>query len=120
MSKIQCTIFVLILFAIACKTNKQNQILSINEMKMVTADIIRVDEYVLNIENKDSANLLKNKLQYHYEMVYKIHNTNKEQFINSYKFYEKKPELLKALFDSVSVTMQRKTKTYGGAATPKI
>ena len=86
----------------ACKTKQDNtKVLPINSMKLVLWDILKADEWYIQTTIRVTLHLRINENFLYYEEVYKVHHINKEQFYNSYKFYETHPDKFKILIDSV-------------------
>lgn len=86
----------------ACKTKQDNkQILPINSMKLVLWDMLKADEWYNQTTIRDTLHLRVNEKFLYYEEVYKVHHINKDQFYNSYKYYETHPDKFKILIDSV-------------------
>lgn len=101
-------IIVLVVILAACGRNKDKEVLGREEMKLVMWDLLRADE-VASIENgKDTVrtNLLQHAVE-HYQQVFAIHHISKEQFYNSYKYYQEHPEEHKTLMDSLAAFGER-------------
>lgn len=89
-------------FLFACKTKQDNKkILPINSMKLVLWDMLKADEWYNQTTIKDTLHVRLKENFLYYEEVYKVHQINKDQFYNSYKFYETHPDQFKVLIDSV-------------------
>lgn len=72
-----------------------------DQMTKVMWDLIRADEYVYNFIMKDSARDKKQESIKLYEQVFRIHHTSKEEFEKSLYFYQRRPDLLKPVMDSL-------------------
>lgn len=86
----------------SCSSKSSSNILPENKMKQIVFDMIRVDEYVSSYLVKDSSiNLQKERLNL-YNKVFALHNTSKDQFYNSFKYYQQHPDQQKVMFDSLA------------------
>ena len=76
-------------------------------MKLVMWDLIKAGEWHIQIIARDSA--LRNKKEdiRLYEQVFAIHGITKDQFYNSYKYYEAHPVQFKVLIDSLDAFSNR-------------
>ena len=70
-------------------------------MTLVMWDLIKADEYVYNYAAKDSSVDKKQESVKLYEQVFRIHGTSREEFEKSLAFYQNRPDLLKAVIDSL-------------------
>ena len=75
--------------------------IAIDKMKLVMWDLMKAGEWHTFIIVKDST--LKNKKEdiRLFEQVFALHSITKDQFYNSYKYYEAHPVEFKILIDSV-------------------
>ncbi|MFP5040938.1 DUF4296 domain-containing protein [Parasediminibacterium sp. JCM 36343] len=96
---INCTLL-LLLFGIACG-NKNNTVLQIPDMKFVMWDMVMADNLFGQMAIKDSLARPQKKNIALYQKVFEHNNTTREQFYNSYKYYQMHPLEMKILFDSV-------------------
>ena len=76
-------------------------------MYAATKDMMQVDEYINNYLMADSTVDIKQKRSTLYAQVFLLHHTNKQQFYKSYDHYRQHPDLLKTLFDSLSVSLKK-------------
>jgi hypothetical protein len=90
-------IFFVIFFS--CKTKVK--VLPINKMKVVMWDITSADEWMKISNSKDSTQLLKKQNISLYNKIFALHQTTKEEFYNSYNYYQNNPNEMKALLDSL-------------------
>jgi Domain of unknown function (DUF4296) len=111
------SIFFLIAIAACSSGRVPKDFLEPIQMESIVYDLIRVDEFVNNFVSKDSTIDLKKKRTVLYEQVFKVHNTTRKQFYESYKYYQQHPDIQKALFDSVYEGLNRK-KTVAGRVKP--
>ena len=100
--------FIMILFA-ACsnRTSVPGDIIPIDSMTVIMKDIIIANEYSQVNIPKDSTK--KDKILANQQLldgVFKIHHVTRESFQTSYRFYESRPDMNKAIFDSLSAREQ--------------
>lgn len=98
-------IFLLLFITPGCK-NKDSipgTVLPPKKMQAVLWDMMRADQFLNDyVINKDtSLKKIPESLKY-YQQIFAIHKINKEQFQQSFSFYQTHPVLLKALMDSIS------------------
>lgn len=95
----------LIILLIACsgKNNIPKNVLPQKKMVSVLWDMFRADEflsvYVLPVDT--SLNKKSETIRY-YEEVFKLNQTNKNEFQKSFSFYEEHPKLMKELLDTLN------------------
>ena len=92
-------VLLLCLLFLACK--HKPQVLPINKMKMVMWDMVSVDEWMKITASKDSTQLLKKQNISLYNKVFATHQITKEDFYNSYNYYQNHPNDMKILMDSL-------------------
>ena len=80
-------------------------------MRKIMWDLIRADAYVTNFIMKDSAKNQKEESVALYEKIFDIHSTTKEAFQKSLTFYQGRPDLFKAISDSLR-SDERKAQEY--------
>jgi Domain of unknown function (DUF4296) len=108
-------IFLLSLFA-ACsnRTDIPKEIIPPDSMQRILKDVIMAGEYGNQYISNDS--LIKDKIKANQELmdgIFKIHRITREEFTNSLKFYESRPDLNKRIFDSLTADAnRRKTELY--------
>ena len=86
---------------VACSSGPvPNDIIQPEKMKTIVFDLTKADNYVNNYVLKDSS--LKSKDQHikMYEQVFLLHNITKNEFYKSLNYYQRHPDINKALFDS--------------------
>ena len=88
-----------------------NDVLKQNEMRKIMWDLIRADAYVTNFIMKDSTKNQKEESVALYEKIFDIHSTTKEAFQKSLTFYQGRPDLFKAISDSLR-SDERKAQEY--------
>ena len=115
-------LFTFILF-VACsnRTGVPKDIIPPDSMSRIMKDVILADEYSTAYLAKDS--LQKDKVSANQKIldgIFKIHRISREEFQNSLKFYESRPDLNKRIFDSLSAYANRhKTDLYLPKQNPK-
>ena len=94
---------ILIILTIGCIQDKKipKDILSQNEMRKIMWDLMRADAYVSTFIMKDSTKNQKAESAILYEKIFDIHSTTRENFKKSLAFYESRPDLFKAISDSL-------------------
>ena len=109
-------IAVIVLIAIvSCKKkSSENDILKMNDMKTVMWDMINADEWFNQIPIKDSLQRTRQTNIRFYEQIFASHKITKKQFYSSYQFYEKQPDKMKILLDSVNAYGDRIKNSYKG------
>jgi len=76
-------------------------VLSISEMKPVMWDMLNADNWNFQVSVLDTTSKNKKNNIILYNKIFKQYDITREQFYNSYKYYELHPELMKTLVDSV-------------------
>ena len=75
-----------------------------DKMEKVLWDMIQADRFSVQFLAKDSAKInVKEETFKLYEQIFRIHQTNREEFTKSFKYYMDRPELNQALYDSMNV-----------------
>ena len=89
-------------------TKVPKEILSKRKMEVVLWDIIQAERFSALFLQKDTAsqNAQLKKFQL-YDRVFTIHKVSKDDFVNSYKYYLSRPDMAKAIFDSISAKAER-------------
>lgn len=112
-----------VLFAISCvdRTGIPNDIIPMESMQKIMADIILANNYSSDYLLKDSTK--KDKVLANQDLmaiVFKIHHTTASDFKKSLNFYESRPDLSKKIFDSLEAynTRHRKDDYKPGAVHP--
>lgn len=78
-----------------------------NEMRTIMWDLMRADAYVTDFIMKDSTRDKKKESSKLYEKIFEIHATTQETFKKSLAFYQSRPDLFKAISDSLKVDEKR-------------
>ena len=93
----------LIVLTFGCIQDKKipKDVLPQNEMRKVMWDLMRADAYVSTFIMKDSTKNQKTESVILYEKIFDIHSTTQETFKKSLLFYQNRPDLFKAISDSL-------------------
>ena len=81
--------------------NSHTAILSITEMKPIIWDMLNADNWYLQTSLIDTSFRNKKANIVYYNKIFQQYDITKDQFYNSYSFYELHPEKMKILLDSV-------------------
>ena len=92
----------IILIGCSCKSKNNKDILVIDSMKLVMWDMLNAGEWGNVLIAKDSSFLKNHSDIKLYEQVFLIHHITKNQFYNSYRYYESHPDKMKVLMDSIT------------------
>jgi hypothetical protein len=100
------TQFLLFLMAIggllaACRGNSNEQLLDINEMKVIVWDMLKADELYTVQQAKDSTLRIQKKNLVYYEKIFAYHKISRSSFYKSFEYYEAHPPQMKELLDSL-------------------
>ena len=111
----------LIILNFGCIQDKKipKDILPQNEMRKIMWDLIRADAYVSAFVMKDSTKDQKTESAILYEKIFDIHSTTRETFKKSLAFYESRPDLFKAISDSLR-TDERNAQQYQNETKPEL
>ena len=95
----------LIILNFGCIQDKKipKDVLPQNEMRKIMWDMIRADAYVSAFIMKDSTRDQKTESAILYEKIFDIYSTTRETFKKSLAFYESRPDLFKAISDSLRI-----------------
>lgn len=90
------------------KDSIPKRVLAPAKMENVLWDMIQAERYSTTFLKRDSTK--DNKLETFklYDEVFQIHKITREQFVESYKFYLSRPDIMKTLLDSLSTMASRK------------
>ncbi len=104
---IACILSVFILTA--CSSSPvPNEIIPPVKMQEIVLDLIKADEFINSFAVKDSTVNIKTRRITLYEQVFLVHQTSKDEFYKSYKYYQQHPDKNKILFDSLYAVANRK------------
>lgn len=93
------------LFA-ACNKGPKD-IIPKKEMSDLMAELAIAEEYARSKVNKDSSLNEKDETIKLYTQVLELHKTSRKEFLKSFDYYLSKPEIARAMFDSLSVQVRR-------------
>ena len=85
----------------ACKGNSKEQLLDINQMKVIVWDMLKADELYTVQQVKDSTFRLQKKNLEYYEKIFAYHKINRATFYNAFAYYEAHPLQMRELLDSI-------------------
>ena len=93
----------LVALAASCSSKQEipKDVLKQPQMQAVLWDMLRADEFVTNYVKNDSLHKMKDESIRLYEDIFRLHKTNRKQFVRSIMFYNGHPELLKPVLDSL-------------------
>lgn len=107
MKIVACVLSVFIL--IACSSSPVPKgIIPPAEIQEIVFDLIKADEFMNRFAVKDSTVNIKTHRITLYEQVFAVHQTSKDEFYKSYKYYQQHPDKNKILFDSLYAAANRK------------
>jgi len=113
--------FLFLLFC-ACsgKDNLPAGVLGKDKMEMVMWDMIQADQYYREYLLSDSLKKDVKKARYDlYEKVFAMHKVTRPTFDKSFEYYSTHPQLMREIFDSLSIKGNRKLQDfYKPAITP--
>jgi hypothetical protein len=102
----------LILGFTSCSDKKKvpSDVLGREEMESVMWDMIQADRYATTYFHSDSIKRrdIKTETLKLYDQVFQIHDISQEEFVKSYKFYLSRPDISKAMFDSIYTKANRR------------
>ena len=112
-------ILVILLFG-CIKDNKiPKDVIPQNQMRKIMWDLMRADAYVSDFVMKDSTCDKKAESASLYEKIFDIHSTTRETFKKSLAFYQSRPDLFKAISDSLRID-EKKSQQYPEEKKPQI
>lgn len=89
-------------FVLSCSGNSvPKDVFPPQKMTSVLYDIVLADEWVDFTRMHDSTYMKFSKRAAVYDSVFQLHKINKEQYKKSMAYYQSRPDLLKAILDSV-------------------
>lgn len=98
------------LYFFSCSSDTvPDNVLPPEKMEAVLWDVIMADEVADYYVQKDSSLKALDKHVELYQKLFGIHKITREQFKNSLQYYEKRPDLLKPIFDSLQKKSERQT-----------
>lgn len=92
----------LVLFLLSCSGNKvPDNVLPPAKMQAVLYDLLLAGETANYYLQTDTASKAMEQHVQLYKEVFQIHQTSKQEFEKSLRFYESRPDLLKTMLDSM-------------------
>jgi len=85
----------------ACNGNGKEQLLNINQMKVIVWDMLKADELYTIQQAKDSTLRIQKKNLVYYEKIFAYHKISQSTFYKSFTYYEAHPLEMKELLDSI-------------------
>jgi hypothetical protein len=82
-------------------------IISIEKMHLVLWDVIKADEYIMYRSNKDSSLHKEKETVKLYKRILDTYKITEEDFRKSMNYYQKNPDLLKIILDSIQKKADR-------------
>lgn len=115
---------VLLAFIMAsCKSGPEKGILLDKaKMQAVLWDMLQAEAFTQNFIRKDSSKNEVLEVAVLQKKILELHKVSREDFIASYDYYSARPEVMKAILDSVSAKAERDRskimmQRYGGVKT---
>jgi Domain of unknown function (DUF4296) len=111
MRRVLLNALTLLVYCFAACSNKNNLpdgVLPPAKMQLVLLDIMEAD--ALNNERaiKDTSLRVPAEDAAYYQTIFQLHKITREDFAKSYRFYLKRPDLLKPITDSLNSVVTRK------------
>ena len=93
----------LLITLFSCKNDSKipKDVLGEKKMRAVMWDMMRADEWVAYEQSKDSAINRKKRSTELYENIFQINGITAAQFKKNFHYYQRRPDLLKPLLDSL-------------------
>lgn len=96
-------------FSCTNNTKVPSNIIPKAEMEKIMWDMLQADRFVNDFLPKRGDTTYDDTAVFKvYQNVFKVHNITRDEFLKSYKFYLGRPDILKTMFDSISVQAQRR------------
>jgi hypothetical protein len=96
-----------VLCACSNKDDAPSGILPREKMESVLWDIIQAERYTSTYMAMDTSKNIKLENFKLYDQIFQIHGINKDEFIESYRFYLSRPDIARVLFDSITARSNR-------------
>lgn len=100
--------FFFIIFLFSCHTDRPKNLLSPADMQSVYYDLIQADHMSQEMVRIDSSKKILLENQKYIGQVLAIHKITKDQLNINLKYYQKHPDLLANIFDSIQIQDSRK------------
>ena len=91
-----------LLFSCSGKNKIPNDVLPKPKMEALLWDMLCADQFVENFVLKNDSTLNKKTESFEaYEKIFKMHETNEDEFLKSLTFYRAHPDLFLAILDTI-------------------
>ena len=107
MTRIVFLLFICFLVACSDKVEVPKGILPPQQMQKVMWEMVKADEWVNHQSTSDSAFKRYAKSAALYQTIFKNQHTTDSQFKTSFRYYEKHPDLMKIVLDSLQAESTR-------------
>src|SRR5437879_1949166 len=107
----------IVLYSCSGKTPFPRGVMKPPQMQEVLWDMLSADALASELVKKDTSLKLKAKNIELYKQVFRAHNITRSDFELSYSFYQKHPEIMRVLMDSMNAQRDKKSIQY--KPTPK-
>ncbi len=96
-----------LLFVLACNSSREGKdIIAREKMGNLLTDLVVAEEYAKSKVAKDSSLSVQQETLKLYAQVLELHKTTRQDFLKSFDYYISRPEVARALFDSLSVRVR--------------
>lgn len=100
----------LLIFIAGCSSGSVPKgILSPEKMQLIMFDFLKADELANEYAVKDTSRKRNTEAIKLYKQVLALHNTSKDEFFKSYRYYQSHPDKNKVLFDSLFAWVTKKS-----------
>ena len=93
-------------FFVACNTGSKN-IIPREKMKSLITDLVVAEEFARGKVSKDSSLSERDETLKLYVQVLELHKTSRQEFMKSFDYYLARPEMARAMFDSLAAQVRR-------------
>lgn len=95
---------------LACSNRRvPKNVLEPERMQAIIWDMIQAGEFLNGfVLFRDTLTNSVLESQRWYQKIYELHETNREEFMRSYKYYQAHPNQMRILFDSLALYQERK------------
>jgi hypothetical protein len=112
--------FLFLFLLCSCRSEIPRDVLQPKQMEALLYDVIRADEWVDFASLQDSTFRKFSKRTALYDSVFRLHAITKETYRKSVAFYESRPDLLKAVLQSLHAKSDTALKKFAAdTAKPK-
>lgn len=106
-----------VLYACGNDDSIPSNVLKLDKMQAVMWDIVRADVFTVEYIKRDSVKNLQQENLRLQKKIFVLNNITHEQYYRSYEYYKSKPELMKALLDTMAARVNR---SRNGTSTPTV